>query len=120
MAYLTGLLNSRLLDHMLRSISTNFRGGYFTANKQYIERLPIRHIDFSDPADIPRHDRIVALADGMLVLQRELVAAEKSLDDAQSDLSRRIARVDREIDGLVYELYGLTEEEIKIVEGRDA
>jgi len=29
----------------------------------------------------------------------------------------RIARVDREIDGLVYELYGLTEEEIKIVAG---
>ena len=32
-------------------------------------------------------------------------------------LQRTIARVDKEIDRLVYELYGLTEEEIKIVEG---
>ena len=47
-----------------------------------------------------------------------LVLAERSLDDARHDLARRIARVDREIDRLVYELYGLTEEEIKIVEGK--
>jgi hypothetical protein len=45
-----------------------------------------------------------------------LAAAERSLDDARRDLTHRIARVDRGIDGLVYELYGLTEEEIKIVE----
>jgi hypothetical protein len=34
-----------------------------------------------------------------------------------SRLTREIASTDREIDNLVYELYGLTEEEIKIVEG---
>ena len=49
-----------------------------------------------------------------------LAAAERSLDDARQDLARRIARVARELGGLVYELYGLTEEEIKIVESRDA
>jgi hypothetical protein len=32
---------------------------------------------------------------------------------------RQIEATDREIDALVYELYGLTEEEIAIVEGRD-
>ncbi|HUW12146.1 MAG TPA: hypothetical protein VM537_20640 [Anaerolineae bacterium] len=32
---------------------------------------------------------------------------------------RRIEATDQEIDALVYELYGLTEEEIAIVEGRD-
>jgi len=33
-------------------------------------------------------------------------------------LRRQIAAADDEIDRLVYELYGLTEEEIKIVEGK--
>ena len=33
-------------------------------------------------------------------------------------LQRQIDATDREIDALVYELYGLTEEEISIVEGR--
>src|SRR5207248_7468721 len=42
LGYLTALLNSRLLDRYLRLVSTNFRGGYFAANKQFIERLPIK------------------------------------------------------------------------------
>jgi len=33
-------------------------------------------------------------------------------------LERQIAAKDRQIDALVYELYGLTEEEVAIVEGR--
>ncbi len=32
-------------------------------------------------------------------------------------IQRQIDETDRQIDNLVYELYGLTEEEIKIVEG---
>lgn len=81
-------------------------------------QMPIRCINFSDPADVARHDRIVALVDEMLALQKEHVEAERALDDARANLARRSAQVDREIDWLVYELYGLTEEEIKIVEGQ--
>lgn len=33
-------------------------------------------------------------------------------------LEREIASSDREIDALVYELYGITDEERKIIEGR--
>ena len=44
--YLTALLNSSLLDFYLKRVTTDFRGGYFAANKQYIEHLPIRIIDF--------------------------------------------------------------------------
>lgn len=39
--YLCGLLNSQLLDFYLKRVSTNFRGGYFAANKQFIGQLPI-------------------------------------------------------------------------------
>jgi hypothetical protein len=35
----------------------------------------------------------------------------------QTALERRIEATDRQMDALVYELYGLTEEEIAIVEG---
>ena len=36
------------------------------------------------------------------------------------DLTERIARTDRLIDQIVYQLYGLTGDEIAIVEGRTA
>jgi hypothetical protein len=113
---LLGILNSKLANLYFRSSAAVYRGGYLRFFAQYVEQIPIPRLEPSDPADVARHDRIVALVDEMLALQRELAAAERALDDARHDLARRIARVDREIDGLVYELYGLTEEEIRIVE----
>jgi hypothetical protein len=51
----------------------------------------------------------------MLLLHQQLAAAKTP--DAQTRLERRIAETDRQIDALVYELYGLTAEEVKVVEG---
>jgi len=116
--YVLGLLNSRLLDYYLHSISSPFRHGWYAYNKQYIERLPIRRIHFDDPADVARHDRLAALVEEMLQLQREKAAAETRLLDSRHDLARQIEWLDAQIDALVYELYGLTEEEIAVVEGR--
>jgi len=81
----------------------------------YIYRLPIRPINLSDPADKARHDRMIKLVDSMLSMHRSLAEA-KSV--AQKEIiHRQIASTDKEIDQIVYELYGLTKEEIKIVEG---
>jgi hypothetical protein len=44
------------------------------------------------------------------------LAQAKSPDD-KTRLQRQIDATDREIDRLVYDLYGLTEEEIALVEG---
>jgi hypothetical protein len=42
------------------------RGGYYSYESRFIRRLPIRLIDFADPADAARHDRMVALVERML------------------------------------------------------
>ena len=74
-----------------------------------MREIPIRTIDFSDPADVARHDRMVALD-----LNRRLAAAKVSHE--KEVLAGMIYATDRQIDRLVYELYGLTEEEIAVVE----
>jgi len=112
--YILGLLNSKLLDTFLKSSSSPFSGGYYAYNRQYIEQLPIRPIDFSDPADAAQHDEMVALVERMLALHQELAAAKTP--SAKTMIERQIAATDQQIDRLVYELYGLTEEEIAIVE----
>ena len=84
-------------------------------NRQYIERLPIRAINIGFPEEKIYHDRMVNLVSSMLALHKQLSAAKS---EAQKDLiQRQIDATDREIDRLVYELYGLTEAEISIVEG---
>ncbi|MDD5188009.1 MAG: hypothetical protein PHF57_07350 [Methanoregula sp.] len=76
--------------------------------------MPIRTINFSDPTDKTRHDRMVTLVTQQLDLNKRLQDAR--LEQEKTQLSRQIAATDDSIDKLVYELYGLTEEEIAIVE----
>jgi hypothetical protein len=61
---------------------------------------------------------MVALVERMLALQVQLAAAK--IPTAKTPLQRQVVATDRQIDRLVYELYGLTEEEIRIVEGATA
>ncbi len=113
--YLLGLLNSSSLDFYLKQITTPFRGGYYAYSRQYIEQLPIRIIDFDDPKDVARHEKMVVLVECMLDLHKKLAAAE--IPDDKELYERQIESTDHQIDALVYELYGLTEKEIAIVEG---
>ena len=112
--YLQGLLNAKLLDYYLGKISSPFRGGYWSYGKRFIEQLPIRPIDLADPADRERHDRMVDLVEEMLALHRRLAVART--DHEQTNLKRQIDATDRRIDRLVYDLYNLTEEDIRIIE----
>ena len=100
----------------IQQVSTNFRGGYFAANKQFIEQLPIRTINFSDPEDKARHDRMVALVERMPEMNKLLPSARTGQQTTM--LQRQIDATDKQIDTLVYELYGLSDEEIAIVEER--
>jgi hypothetical protein len=83
--------------------------------KIHLDEFPIRTINFSDPADVARHDRMVALVERMLDLHKRLATAQTPND--KTLLQRQITATDKEIDGLVYDLYGLTEDEIAVVEG---
>ena len=112
--FILGLLNSKVLDFYLKKISTTMRGGFFRYFTQYLEQLPICTINFSDPADTARHDRMVSLVDSMLFLHKQLQEARTPHE--LTALQRQIEATDRQIDALVYELFELTEEEIKIVE----
>jgi len=112
--YVLGLLNSRLLFWMLSRISNVFRGGWITCTKQYVGKLPIRILDVSKSPDRNRHDRMVGLVEGMLGLHQRL--RQVRTEHGKTVLHRQIEAADRQIDQLVYELYGLSKEEIKLVE----
>lgn len=114
--YLLGLLNSTLLYWYLHQISNVFRGGWITCTKQYVGQLPIRRINFADPAEKSAQDEIVKMVEEMLALQKQRQQAEAAKEDVRFTLQKRIESLDKEIDARVYRLYGLTEEEIKIVE----
>jgi hypothetical protein len=112
--YVLGLLNSHLLDYVVRQLSTRFRGGYFNYGKAVIKDLPIRTIDRTSSDDAEKHDYMVGLVNSMLKLHKGLESART--EHERSLIQRQIDATDKQIDQLVYELYGLKAEEIRIVE----
>jgi hypothetical protein len=116
--YVLGLLNSAVLDFYLKRVSTTMRGGFFRYFTQFIEQLPIRPINFNDPVDKVAHDRMVKLVDSMLALHKQAASAKSEAQ--RGPIQRQIDATDAEIDRLVYGLYGLTKDEIAIVEAASA
>lgn len=112
--YLLGIVNSRLWTFLFSQVSSTIRGGFLRWKFQYMAPLPIRTINFDDPADKAAHDRMVELVDRMLELNKKL--AEAKTPQAGDVLKRQIEATDKQIDQLVYELYELTPDEIAIVE----
>jgi hypothetical protein len=115
MRYLMGLLNSKLLTFRFGSIGKLKSGGIREYFWNSISKLPIRRIDFFTGTDKARHDRMVELVEQMLALHEQLAAAKTA--HAKTNIQRQIDATDAQIDQLVYELYELTPDEIKIVQG---
>ena len=107
-----GILNSRLTSYVYVNTSAiATKDDFRQTTLAELRRLPIPNIDAVDRA---RCDRLTGLVESMLSLHGREHSA--TLPQEKEQLRRQIETTDRQIDQLVYELYGLTDEEIRIVE----
>lgn len=72
-------------------------------------------VNFDNKNDCEAHDQILKLVQKILTLNKQATSAKTPQDTTL--LQRQITATDKQIDQLVYQLYGLTEEEIALVEG---
>ncbi len=117
LAFLNGVVASRCVSTYFYLVLTGEgvrTGGGFHTYPETIRNFPIPKIDFDDPTDKTRHDKIVSLVDQMLSAKKQLAAAQSDKD--KDFYENKCAGLDCQIDALVYELYGLTAEEIALVE----
>jgi hypothetical protein len=114
--FVLGCLNSKLLWWFLKDIAAGRAGGFIEAKPIYVQQLPIRTINFEDAQDKSRHDIIVKLVEQMLEAKEKLSNAKTEAETNRFEM--QCQTLDRQIDEAVYELYGLTPEEIAIVEGK--
>ena len=111
--YLLGILNSKVTFFLFKALLPKLRGDFYEPSYVYFKKFPIRPINFADPTDAARHARMVSLVQQMLTLQQQF--ATELLPQTKTMLKRQIGTVDRQIDALVYELYGLSEDELGII-----
>ncbi len=92
---LLGILNSRVTNFFIRQISPPVRGGFLEMRIIFMEQLPIPSATATQKAPIIERVRAILADPG----------------------SPAVPRYESEIDDLVYKLYGLTKDEIALVEG---
>jgi len=114
--FLLGLFNSKLFSFLYNDMAQEEDRVFAQVKIFRVKRLPICTINFDDLTDVARHDHMVEMVKQMLSLKQEYAAAEARLEDRRHDLARQIERLDAWIDELVYELYGLSDDEVALVE----
>jgi len=112
--YLLGFLNSRLVSLFYKQRAVKSARKIFP--KVVIRNL--REFPYLDTSDEAKRTVLIQLVDRTLALHQKLAAV--SIPSDKRFYQREIETTDRQIDALVYELYGLTEEEIAIVEEHQA
>lgn len=109
---LLAILNSKLMTYTYRKMyqSLSLAGGYFRVGSPQLRTMPIiKPGKDSETA-------LLALVDGIQKKTIELNGITPGTEKS-SYLQNEIAAADARIDGLIYDLYGLTDEERQIVEG---
>ena len=113
--YVLGVINSKLLSYWFVKTYDKLQRKIFPQFKvKELKQFPIRTINFDNPADKAMHDKMVELLETMLDLHRRRV---NLTGEARRVVDMQIEAADRDIDELVYRLYGLSEDEAAIVDG---
>ncbi|HEF4992968.1 TPA: Eco57I restriction-modification methylase domain-containing protein [Campylobacter jejuni] len=102
--YLLGLLSSNLITYYYKNFSQGCKLGIkgYQYNKHALENLPLPKINSKNEK----------LANELISLVDEILKAK------EQDKNANTQELENKINSLVYKLYNLTEEEIKIIEGR--
>jgi len=105
--YVTAILNSRLMDFYYRIISLETGRVMAQTDIETIESLPIK------PPESPKQEPIITPVNKILAITKD--------DDYLQNPTKqaKVREYEKQIDQLVYKLYGLTPEEIKIIEAQN-
>jgi hypothetical protein len=109
--YFLAILSHPVIEAMVQSGASEFRGAYYSHGKQFLKRIPIKTIDFDVPDEKAKHDNIVALVE-QLIEGRERI---KETAMTNRPLIRRQSHLHKRLISLVDNLYGLTSDETKSI-----
>lgn len=104
--YILACVNSRLLNHYYHLISLEYGRAMAQTDIETIEQLPIKQ------APNKQQSVIVNLVDKIISLNKELATIEN--EEKQSSIQEKIDKVDEEIDVQIWQLYGMSNNQIRI------
>lgn len=109
------ILNSKLANFYYVKNFTNASMLTVNISKTFLEQIPLPDIDLKNKKDKEIHDKLLNLVDNIIVANKKI--AFENNPNTKIVLQRQINAIDSQIDKLIYELYKLSDDEIKLIEG---
>lgn len=105
--YIQALLNHWLLEAVVKSKASTFRGDYYSHGKQFVELLPIYKIDFTKPGEVRIHDFIVDKVKNIMTLKQK--REKQNTREQKKNIQRLIQNEVENLNNAITNLYGASE-----------
>lgn len=109
--YIQAILNHWLMELLVKSRASTFRGDYYSHGKQFISTLPIYKIDFENPTEVAKHQQIVEMVQNIMQLKEQLASAPNAARRAV--LEHSIKAINTDLNSVIDELYQVESQEIE-------
>lgn len=111
--YFLGILSHPLIENMVKSGASEFRGSYYSHGKQFIENLPIRTIDMSVDSGREIYLQIIKIVKNQVSTKEKIKSA--SYGTKRNVLQRKIDTLQNQLILLINKLYGISNDEFNAV-----
>lgn len=109
--YIQAILNHWLMELLVKSKASTFRGDYYSHGKQFIAALPIYKIDFENPAEAAKHQHIVEMVHDIMRLKGQLATAPNAA--RRTVLQHAIMAINADLNKAIDELYQVESQEVE-------
>ena len=109
--YIQAILNHWLMELLVKSKASTFRGDYYSHGKQFIATLPIYKIDFENPTEVAKHQQIVEMVQNIMQLKEQLASAPNAT--RRTVLEHSITAINAELNSVIDELYQVESQEVE-------
>lgn len=107
--YFLGILSHPVIESMVKSGASEFRGSYYSHGKQFIEKLPIKKIDFSNNDEHEKYEKILSLVGNLISTNTQLKVENNST--RMKVLDRKLRTLLNQLTKVINDLYRISDEE---------
>ncbi len=111
--YFLGILSHPLIENMVKSGASEFRGSYYSHGKQFIENLPIRTINMANNTEKEAYKQIVKIVRNLISTKVKLKTVGYGTN--RNVFQRKIDTLQKQLIQIINNLYGISNKEFETV-----
>jgi len=111
--YFLGILSHPIIESMVKSGASEFRGSYYSHGKQFIEKLPIKKIDFTNTDELEKYEKVLKIVRNLINTTAQFRAEKNST--RKKILDRKLGTLFSQLISVINDLYQISDEEFATV-----